>query len=163
MSLYDILIFQKLAGAMSAQGTLDASHGRPTNVGGIGTLVPMTESITLSAPGTSYATIVDVSGSGFLLTFVLRKPSTVNAVRTLYKVTLDGTAIVTDGLGSSGTATAARQGVMVGQVQVLDSSAPDALPPVFLPFHTSLKIEAKYNSDPGGTEDISANILVVYS
>ncbi len=161
MSLFDLLIFQKIAAAMS-HTTVDAAGGVPVAATS-SDQATLSDSVELSNPGTSYDPILDVSGSGFLLNLELQKPSTTNAVKILYQITLDGTVIAA-GLGATNTtSTSARDSIIVGQVQLADPTNARALPPVFLPFHTSLKIEAKYNSDPGGAENINTTVHAVYS
>ena len=162
MSVFDMLIFQKLAGKFT-HTTIDNPTGMPPLAAGtMSNAPPLSDDVTLSAPETTYGTILDVSGSGFLMLLELRKPSTTNGVYIRYQITLDGTVIATD-LAAAGVATAARDSIIVGQMQRLDSGAPSPLTPVFLPFHTALKIEAKYNSTPGSSEDITAFVHAVYS
>lgn len=157
MSVFDLKIWKKLTGARS----VTAIDSMLSTVAGTSDMGPR-DNVTLTNPGTTYASVLDVTGRGYLLTLKITKPTTVNSVAVQAKVTLDGTVVATD-LNVTATDTATSDGMVVGQIQQTDSVAPNALPPVFLPFNKSLKVEAKYSGSPGGNEDITAIVFAVYN
>jgi hypothetical protein len=162
MALFSLKIWKKLTGPRTVT-TVDTLTPAPNNSETTINLTGPYDTVTLTAPETTYASALDASGRGYLLLCVVEKPATTNSVGVLAQITLDGTVIATDVSLFGGITTAARKGVLVGQVQDDAPAAIYAGPPVFLPFNNALKIEFKFSATPGASEDITARILAVYN
>ena len=160
MSVFDFLLFDKLLGAVT-HTQIDRVVGSPGNASNTGTSV-MTDLTVVSNPGTTYATVFDITGKGLLLMLTVEKLATVNSVFAVFRLTLDGVIIASDA-GCTSTSTSQRGATLVGQCQDKDAQAPTPLPPILLPFNTGVKFEIKYSATPGASEDINVEHMAVYT
>ncbi len=158
---FSLRLYRKMLGILT-HNTVDNLAGQPAAATSVTPKAPFTDKVTLAAPETTDATILDVTGKGYLLHFSIEKPTTTNSVAVEVTITLDGVAIAT-AVQPVGGNTGVRIFCLVGQVQLPDPSQGTFGPPVFLPFNRSLKIEAKYDATPGGSENIVAKFHAVYA
>lgn len=115
------------------------------------------DDFTITNPGTTFTTVFDITGSGFLLGLVVSKPATGVAYSVKVKLTVDGVVVVNDAAALA-SSTSAEYGLIVGL-----ASTPAGMigGPLMLEFNKSLKLEVAYSGAAG--VNITGNFVLVYA
>lgn len=166
-SIVDYLVrtYQKIAnntvwGAVNQAGMMSGSTDTDDFLG-------LATHFTLTNPGTTPTQVFNVTGRGFLLGLLVKKPATVNSVTANITLTVDGTIIANNlNVVGNGATTGARNNPVVGALGgegTVSGSNFMLSGPVLVPFNASCKLQLQYSGAPGASENITGSYCLVYA
>lgn len=154
--------------ALARSAVLVGANTLPTSLDGTGiqdntgvTTFPLRLITTLTNPGTTLTSAIDITGAGHCLWLTVNKPAvSTNSVAVNVELTVDGNVLLND-VSVTITSTSSSTGARL--VGMSSSASGTYYIPLFIPFQTQFKVRCRFSGAPGASNnDIAVGHFEVY-